>query len=98
MQQESFFDMPAGYSDADMDMARLEELGNQHARRVRKYGEQGYAAMQAGDTITQPCRSKATGEDYTAYVRLEDNEVLYTVDGREWFGTAREAHAARWNA
>lgn len=91
---DSFFDMPAGYSDADMEMSALVEAGNRHARRVRRFGETNLRALEAGETITRPCRSKETGESYTVAVKFDDGDILYSVDGRTWHDSAREAHTA----
>lgn len=93
---DSFFDMPAGYTDADMEMASLEEAGNRHARRVRKFGRSGYALLRTGGTLERACVNKETGEAYTATVRLDvDGIPEYTVDGRMWHATARAAYAGR---
>ena len=34
---DGFFDVPAGYSDADLEMARMEDLGTRYARRFRGF-------------------------------------------------------------
>lgn len=92
---DGFFDVPAGYSDADIEMAELTALGNRHARRVRRFGENGLESLRAGETISQVCRVKATGETYTASVRMVDDDILYSVDGDTWHNSAREAREAR---
>jgi len=93
---DSFFDMPSGYNDADMEMASLVEQGNLHAKRIRRYGEEGYAKLQAGETISHPCTAKDTGERYSVLVRFdEDGYLIYSVDGERWFNSSFEARHGR---
>jgi len=92
---DSFFDMPAGYTEADIDMAALEAAGNRLAKRRRRFGAEGWATLESGGTIEQPCKSKESGELYSATVRLDSDGIPeYTVDGHSWHSTARAAYAA----
>lgn len=94
---DSFFDMPAGYNDADMEMAALVEAGNRHAARARRFGEDNYRRMQDGETIARQCQRKDCGTKYTALVKLdEDGYPIYTCDDWQTIGsTAAKAYEAK---
>jgi hypothetical protein len=98
---DGFFDMPAGYSDADLEMAELEELGRRAAKRYRGFSDADRRALEAGATVTAE-RWFGPADDrrsYLALVRMVDSDEVgpildYSLDGRQWFDTARAARLA----
>jgi hypothetical protein len=101
MYGDGFFDVPAGYSDADLEMAELEDLGRRAAKRYRGFSDSDRAALEAGATITAE-RWFGPADDrrsYLAMVRMVDEDEVgpildYSLDGREWHPTARAARLA----
>ena len=100
---DGFFDMPAGYSDADVEMADLEDAGR---RWQQRYGRRGLTfedvqRMRDGAMVTVSCKRKDTGERYDALMIPTDTDDLgpcdfrYSCDdGASWHETARAARAA----
>jgi hypothetical protein len=88
------FEALSGTRDADFETRSLVEAGNRHAKLVKRFGTEGLAKLQAGETISQRCHSKVTDKDYVALVRMDDGETLYSIDGAQWFTSSREAYAA----
>ncbi len=97
MSTDSFFDMPAGYRDADLEMASLEAAGNRWAKLIRLYGEDKARKLRDGETIEAPCRSKSTGETYTVFVCMDSgwNRDYSLTGSAPWFGSAAEAFAGQ---
>jgi hypothetical protein len=95
---DSFFDVPAGYSDADLEMAELEELGRRAAKRYRGFTEGDRRALQDGATLSVE-RFYGPAEDRRSYLVLvrsvdvdEVGPILgFSLDGREWSDSARAA-------
>ena len=94
----SFFDVPSGYSDADLEMAELEQRGRDWARLVKRVGgEDNLAALRAGATVTVQRFADGRGP-YVALVRMvdpHDDGLLFSVDGGwSWYETAKLARLA----
>ena len=97
-----FFDMPAGYNDADMEMAALEDLGNRAAKRYRGLTPEQRAALDAGETFAATCYfgPKDARESYPVLVRASDRDEVgpimaySTDDGKTWHARAKDARLA----
>lgn len=98
---DGFFDMPAGYSDADLETAALTDAGNRWWRRMRRFTDEQRETLRAiGATVEVKCVSRETGERYVALARTVDEDdagpiIRYSVDdGATWHTTAKGARAA----
>ncbi len=98
---DSFFDMPAGYSDADLEMSALEAEGNRRYRLLRWATPEQRATLEAGGTVDTFATIKATRERYPITVRLEPVDFVldYSVDqGATWHDRAKDARLASENS
>lgn len=88
------------YNDADLEMAELEDAGNRFARRFRGYTGEQIADLNAGATVRTTRVVKSSGERYEVLVKAEDGDEIgacdfrYSLDGSEWFTTAKAARLA----
>lgn len=98
---DGYFDMPAGYSDADMETAALTDAGNRWWKRMRRFTEEQRETLRTvGATVEVRCKDRETGERYVALARTVDEDdvgpiVRFSVDnGGSWHTTARGARTA----
>lgn len=97
---DSYFDMPAGYNDADLEMAALEDAGRRAARRYRGFDLEQRAELAAGRTVTVARIAKDTGARYLVMARARDTDELgpcdftYSINGLEWHASAKAARLA----
>jgi hypothetical protein len=100
---EGFFDMPSGYSDADLEMADLEDRGRRASKRYRGFGRDWFDTrdrLANGETVTTNRRNPDTGEPYAALARMVDEDevgpiVEYSVDdGASWHTSCAAARKA----
>lgn len=97
----SFFDEPAGYRDADLEMAAMEERGNRHARRFRGFTIEQIEDIKDGHVLHQTRRFGPDGATtaYEVLVRSRDEDEVgpcleYSV-GDGWYPTAKQAREAQ---
>jgi hypothetical protein len=103
MYGDGFFDMPAGFNDADMEMASLESAGARHAKRYRGFTEADVKALDRGDivTVTRWFGPKDDRQSYEAQVRALDTDEIgpcdfrFSVDGSSWHESAKDARLAQ---
>jgi len=101
---DGFFDVPAGYGDADMEMAELTERGNRYARRYRGFTEEQVQDLADGK-VTGAVRwhgPKDARQSYAVLVRATDADEIgpcsfeFSVDlAATWHPTAKAARLAR---
>ena len=87
---ESFFDMPAGYSDADLEMSDLEDRGRRRERRIKAFRGDELERLEAGETVTCERRNPETGTPYQVLARVVDEDEAgsifdYSIDGANWY-------------
>lgn len=98
---DSFFDVPAGYRDADLDMAELEARGTRYARRFRGFTIEQIEDVKDGHVLHQTRRHGPDGAQvaYEVLVRSTDADEVgpcleYSV-GDGWYPTAKQAREAQ---
>lgn len=91
---DSFFDVPAGYTDADIEMAELTERGNQYARLVRLAGSPSNVESLRNGLLVVVRRVSPEGP-YAVFMRLTDPDtdsgIEYSFDAETWHPTAKTA-------
>jgi hypothetical protein len=96
-----FFDTPAGYNDADLEMAELERRGRVAWKRTRAFTAEQLAELRAGRTVSSDRVARDTKTPYTVLVRTVDEDEYgpifdYSVDGATWHPNAKAARTAAW--
>ena len=106
MYGDGFFDVPAGYRDADLEMAELEDRGRRAKARYRVFGYPWDTTrvdrLRAGETVeTVALTVKDTGETFVALARPVDEDDVgpiceWSIDnGASWHASRKAARAAR---
>lgn len=100
----SFFDMPAGYNDADMEMVALEDAGNRFARRYKGLTREQVESLAAGRVEAARAYYGPKGDrtSYDVLIRATDADEIgpcgfeYSTDlAATWHDSPKAARLAR---
>ena len=95
---DSAFYTPAGYREADLEMAALEAEGTRRYRLLKWATPEQKNALEAGGIVNRDAVNKETGEPYVALARLDTDAytLSYSVDdGATWHRLMSEARKAK---
>jgi len=99
----SFFDVLAGFRDADLEMADLEERGRRFARLFRAFSREQRDGMLAGEVATITAYAERDpARPYAVAARVDGETwdglpvIVWSVDeGSTWHESASDARKAR---